>query len=42
VIYPGVNQSSYKRKQKIIFFCGKLNHSKGYNIFIEATKKIKK
>jgi len=42
VIYPGVNQPSYKRKQKIIFFCGKLNHSKGYNIFIEATKKIKK
>ena len=42
VIYPGVKQSSYKKKQKIIFFCGKLNHSKGYNIFIEATKKIKK
>ena len=42
VIYPGVNQPSYKIKQKIIFFCGKLNHSKGYNIFIEATKKIKK
>jgi len=42
VIYPGVNQSNYKQKEKIIFFCGKLNHSKGYDIFIEATKKLKK
>ena len=42
VIYPGVKQSSYKKKQKIIFFCGKLNHSKGYDVFIQATKKIKK
>ena len=42
VIYPGVRKSSYKRKEKIIFFCGKLNHSKGYDVFIEATKKLKK
>ena len=42
VIYPGVNKSKYKQKDKIIFFCGKLNHSKGYDIFIEATKKLKK
>ena len=42
VIYPGVSKPNYKKKQKIIFFCGKLNHSKGYNIFIEATKKLKK
>ncbi|WP_440695349.1 glycosyltransferase [Candidatus Pelagibacter sp. HIMB109] len=42
VIYPGVKQSNYKKKQKIIFFCGKLNHSKGYDVFIQATKKIKK
>jgi len=42
VIYPGVKQPKYKNKQKIIFFCGKLNHAKGYDIFIEATKKLKK
>lgn len=42
VIYPGVNKPNYNRKEKIIFFCGKLNHSKGYDIFIEATKKLKK
>lgn len=42
VIYPGVNKPKYKQKDKIIFFCGKLNHSKGYDIFIEATKKLKK
>jgi len=41
VIYPGVKQLGYQRKEKIIFFCGKLNHSKGYDIFIEATKKLK-
>ena len=42
VIYPGVKKPNYRRKEKIIFFCGKLNHSKGYDIFIEATKKLKK
>lgn len=42
VVYPGVKQPKYCKKEKIIFFCGKLNHSKGYNIFLEATKKIKK
>ena len=42
VIYPGVKQKKYKKKQKIIFFCGKLNPAKGYDIFIEATKRIKK
>jgi len=42
VIYPGVKKSIFKNKEKIIFFCGKLNHSKGYDIFIEATKKLKK
>ncbi len=42
VVYPGVKQTKYCKKKKIIFFCGKLNHSKGYNIFLEATKKIKK
>ena len=41
VIYPGVKQNKYKKKKKIIFFCGKLNSSKGYDIFIEATKKLK-
>ena len=41
VIYPGVKQEKYHKKEKIIFFCGKLNHSKGYDIFLEATKKFK-
>ena len=42
VIYPGVTKSPLIKKEKIIFFCGKLNHSKGYDIFMEATKKLKK
>ena len=42
VIYPGVKKTNYLKKEKIIFFCGKLNHSKGYDIFIEASKKLKK
>ena len=42
VIYPGVKKTGYIKKQKIIFFCGKLNHSKGYDVFIDATKKLKK
>ena len=42
VIYPGVKKSNYIPKKKIIFFCGKLNHSKGYDIFVKATKKLKK
>ena len=42
VIYPGVKKANYKKKEKIIFFCGKLNRSKGYDIFIKATKKFKK
>lgn len=42
VIYPGVKRGKYLKKKKIIFFCGKLNHAKGYDIFLEATKKLKK
>ena len=42
VVYPGVKKTKYIKKQKLIFFCGKLNHSKGYDIFTEATKRLKK
>ncbi len=42
VIYPGIKKISKNlNKKNIIFFCGKLNHAKGYDIFIEATKKFK-
>jgi len=42
VIYPGVAKANFIKKEKIIFFCGKLNHAKGYDIFVEATKRLKK
>jgi glycosyltransferase involved in cell wall biosynthesis len=42
VIYPGVPKANFIKKEKIIFFCGKLNHAKGYDIFVEATKRLKK
>ena len=43
VIYPGFkkNNKRIKHRKNIIFFCGKLNHSKGYDIFVDATKKLK-
>ncbi|MDB3873077.1 glycosyltransferase [Pelagibacteraceae bacterium] len=42
VIYPGVPKANFIKKEKIILFCGKLNHAKGYDIFTEATKRLKK
>ena len=42
VIYPGVPKANFIKKEKIIFFCGKLNYAKGYDIFVEATKRLKK
>lgn len=43
IIYPGIkrNKVNYSKKKNIIIYVGKLNHSKGYNIFCEATKKLK-
>jgi len=39
VIYPGVDKiKNIPKKKKIILFCGKLNKSKGYDLFCEATK----
>jgi len=41
VIYPGSNKiRKLPNKQKIIFFAGKLNTSKGYDLFCEATKRF--
>jgi glycosyltransferase involved in cell wall biosynthesis len=42
VIYPALNYRNlkYTKKKNIIIFCGKLNRSKGYNIFGPAIIKI--
>jgi glycosyltransferase involved in cell wall biosynthesis len=42
VIYPALNYKKlkYTKKKNIIIFCGKLNRSKGYNIFGPAVIKI--
>jgi len=40
VVYPSVNRQKVARKKKNIIFVGKLNHSKGYDLFKEALLKI--
>ena len=41
VVYPSVNKKKYnKRKEKIILFVGKLNRSKGYDLFCSSVIKI--
>ena len=42
VVYPAINYGNlkYTEKKNIITFCGKLNKSKGYNIFGSAVIKI--
>jgi len=40
VVYPSVNKQKATRKKKNIIFVGKLNHSKGYDLFKEALLKI--
>ena len=40
VIYPSVNLQKKYKKKKIISFVGRLNHSKGYDIFSKAIVKI--
>ena len=40
VVYPSVNKQLKKKKYKYITFVGRLNHSKGYDIFRTAVKKI--
>ena len=40
VIYPSVNKQAAVRKLKYITFVGRLNHSKGYDIFEKAIIKI--
>jgi len=43
VIYHSLKKSKkIPLKKKIIFFCGKLNRAKGYDLFCEATKKFLK
>jgi len=43
VIYPGVKKiNKIKNKKKLILFVGKLNQSKGYDIFIKAAENIRK
>tara|TARA_Y100000389_G_scaffold177739_1_gene190306 strand:+ start:297 stop:2423 length:2127 start_codon:yes stop_codon:yes gene_type:complete len=40
VIYPSVNKTKIKKKEKYITFVGKLNSSKGYDIFEKSIVKI--
>ena len=40
VVYPSVNKQKKVKKKKNIIFVGRLNHSKGYDIFKEAILKI--
>ena len=40
VIYPSVNIQKAFKKEKIISFVGRLNHSKGYDIFSKSIIKI--
>tara|TARA_Y100000590_G_scaffold466518_1_gene642199 strand:- start:4447 stop:6594 length:2148 start_codon:yes stop_codon:yes gene_type:complete len=41
VVYPSVNKNKfYKKKQKIILFVGKLNRSKGYDLFCSSVIRI--
>ena len=40
IVYPSVNIQKPKRKYKYITFVGRLNHSKGYDIFQESIQKI--
>ena len=40
VIYPSVNKQKIIRKEKNIIFVGRLNYSKGYDIFRDAVIKI--
>ena len=40
VIYHSVNKQPKIKKEKLITFVGKLNHSKGYDIFSDAVVKI--
>jgi len=42
VVYPSVRKQNITNKKKIITFVGKLNESKGYDIFKEAVIKILK
>ncbi|WP_440910580.1 glycosyltransferase [Candidatus Pelagibacter sp.] len=40
IVYPSVNRQKKTKKDKIITFVGKLNESKGYDIFRDAVIKI--
>ena len=40
VIYHSVNKQPKIKKEKLIIFVGKLNHSKGYDIYSDAVVKI--
>ena len=40
VVYPSVNKTKIKKKKKYITFVGKLNSSKGYDIFEKSIVKI--
>jgi len=40
IVYPSVNKKKSQRKYKYITYVGRLNHSKGYDIFQKSIQKI--
>ena len=40
IVYPSVNKQKATKKYKFITFVGRLNHSKGYDIFQKSIQKI--
>ena len=40
IVYPSVNKQKKIKKEKNIIFVGRLNYSKGYDIFKDAIFKI--
>ena len=40
IVYPSVSKKKAKKKYKYITFVGRLNHSKGYDIFQKSIQKI--
>ncbi len=40
IVYPSVNKQKKRKKEKNIIFVGRLNYSKGYDVFKDAVVKI--
>ena len=42
IVYPSVNKQKKTKKNKLIIFVGRLNYSKGYDLFKQSITKILK